>query len=75
MSFEATVINVMIASPSDVPKERQTVREVLYEWNALYADERKHVLLPVGWETHSAPDMAGPPQSIINKQVLLNVIY
>lgn len=72
MSFGATVFNVMIASPSDVPGERQAVREILYEWNAVHASERKQVLLPVGWETHSAPDMGGHPQAIINKQVLLN---
>lgn len=70
MSFNATVYNVMIASPGDVPEERQAVREVIYEWNALNADERKQVLLPVGWETHSAPDMKAPAQSIINEQVL-----
>lgn len=61
----------MIASPGDVPKERQAVREVIYEWNALHADERKQVLLPVGWETHSAPDMKAPAQAIINEQVLI----
>lgn len=72
MSFQAEVINVMIASPSDVPEERQVIREVLYRWNAIHAYERKQVLLPIGWETHSAPDMSGPPQSIINEQVLLN---
>lgn len=72
MSFNAQVINVMIASPSDVPDERQVVREVLYNWNAIHADERKQVLLPIGWETHSAPDMSAPPQSIINEQVLSN---
>ena len=71
MSFNATVYNIMIASPSDVPEERKAVREVLYEWNAVHSDERKQVLLPVGWETHSAPDMKGPPQSIINEQVLI----
>jgi hypothetical protein len=71
MSFNATVYNVMIASPSDVPEERKAVREVLYEWNAVHSDERKQVLLPVGWETHSAPDMKGPPQTIINEQVLI----
>jgi hypothetical protein len=48
MSFEANVFNVMIASPGDVPEERQAVREVLYAWNAVHSDERKQVLLPVG---------------------------
>lgn len=60
----------MIASPGDVSEERGIVREVIHEWNALHADERKQVLLPVGWETHSAPDMKAPAQTIINEQVL-----
>lgn len=72
MSFQATVFNVMIASPSDVPVEREIVRKVIHEWNAIHADEKNTVLLPIGWETHSAPDMSGPPQSIINRQVLEN---
>ena len=72
MSFNATVFNVMIASPSDVPAERGIVREIVYEWNVEHADERSIVLLPVGWETHSAPDSSGPAQSIINRQVLEN---
>lgn len=72
MSFQATVFNVMIASPSDVPVEREIVREIVYEWNAEHADERGIVLLPVGWETHSAPDSSGPAQSVINRQVLEN---
>lgn len=35
MSFSATVLNVLIASPSDVPEEREAITESLYEWNAL----------------------------------------
>ena len=70
MSFQATVFNVFIASPGDVSEERKIVREILYEWNAIHADERGIALLPLGWETHSAPDMSGPAQSIINRQVL-----
>lgn len=31
---------------------------------------RSIVLLPVSWETHSAPDLSARPQEIINKQVL-----
>ena len=70
MSFQATVFNVFIASPGDVSEERKIVRKILYEWNAIHADERGIVLLPWGWETHSAPDMSGTPQSTINRQVL-----
>ena len=70
MSYTATTFNVMIASPGDVASERAIVRDVVYEWNAVHSSSRKVVLLPIGWETHSSPEMGAPPQAIINKQVL-----
>ena len=70
MAYKANVYKVMIASPSDVVPERAIVREVLAEWNAVNADLRKTVLLPVGWETHVSPTMGERPQEIINKQIL-----
>jgi hypothetical protein len=70
MSYTAQVVKVMIASPSDVPRERQLIRDVIHEWNAVHAEDRKVVLMPVGWETHAAPDMGDRPQAIINRQLL-----
>jgi hypothetical protein len=70
MSYDATVWKVMIATPSDVATERQIVRDVLHEWNVVNSEDRRVVLLPVGWDTHSAPEMGGRPQEIINRQVL-----
>jgi len=70
MSYKADVFNVMIASPGDVQAERAQIREVIHEWNAVHSRSRKIVLLPTGWETHSAPEMGATPQTIINKQVL-----
>jgi hypothetical protein len=70
MSYSAIVYKVMIASPSDVSSERNIVRELLSEWNVVHADSKKAVLLPIGWETHSVPEMGGRPQEFINKQVL-----
>ncbi len=79
MSYIATVFQVMIASPSDVPKERQIIREILHNWNTMHSFEKKVVLMPAGWETHAAPSMGDRPQEIINKQVLhdfrLSIIY
>lgn len=60
----------MIASPSDVAAERSIVREVLSEWNIVHSDSRRIVLLPIGWETHSVPEMGNRPQALINKQIL-----
>lgn len=70
MSYSAVVYKVMIASPSDVSAERSIVREVLSEWNVVNADVRRQVLLPIGWETHSVPEMGDRPQALINKQIL-----
>lgn len=70
MSYSATVFKVMIASPGDVAAERSIIRELISEWNVVNADSRRTVLLPVGWETHSVPEMGGRPQEIINKQIL-----
>lgn len=70
MSYTATVFKVMIASPGDVSAERAIVRELLSDWNIVHSDRAKTVLLPVGWETHSVPEMSGHPQAIINKQIL-----
>ncbi len=70
MPYLANVFNVMIASPGDVAEEREIVRRVLHDWNNLHAEEKQIVLLPLGWETDSAPGMDDTAQEIINQQVL-----
>ena len=70
MGYAATVLDVMIASPSDVPQERRIIRDVIAEWNAVNAKDRKVVLMAIGWETHSVPEMGHRPQAIINGQLL-----
>ncbi len=72
MTYDARVVEIMIASPSDVGPEREMVRTVIADWNVVNARERKVVLLPIGWETHSAPDLGGRPQQLINDSVLAN---
>jgi hypothetical protein len=70
MSYAATVYKVMIASPGDINGERRIVREVIADWNSAHSETRGIVLMPIGWETHSVPEMGDRPQEIINKQVL-----
>jgi hypothetical protein len=70
MPFTATVLNVLIASPSDVAEEREAIAQTLYEWNALNSQTSGYILLPVRWESHSAPSMGDRPQGIINNQVV-----
>lgn len=72
MAYAAAVVEIMIASPSDVSKERGIVRDVINEWNAVNVKDRKIVLFPLSWETHASPDMGDRPQEIINRQLLIN---
>ncbi|NNH39622.1 DUF4062 domain-containing protein [Acinetobacter terrae] len=72
MAYQATILNVMIASPSDVAEERQLVRDAIYEWNAIHSKQFGVMLNPVGWETHVAPEMGNRPQEIINQRILNN---
>lgn len=60
----------MIASPSDVAVERQAIRDLIHEWNAINSEDRRIVLMPVAWDTHASPEMGDRPQALINKQVL-----
>lgn len=70
MAFDAKVIRILIASPSDVGEERETIPELINEWNAVNSLSTKIVLMPVMWESHSAPLLGGRPQSIINEQLV-----
>ena len=70
MSFQATVINVFIASPSDIERERAIFRQTIQEWNDLHALDRGLVLLPMGWESHAWPMTGERPQEILNRQLL-----
>jgi len=72
MPYQATVYNVMIASPGDVEQERRIARDVIYNWNSLHSANTNIILQPIGWETHSLPEMGDRPQVIINKQLLKN---
>jgi len=65
MGYNAEVFNVMIASPGDVASERSIIRDVIYEWNDVHSKSRHIVLLPIGWESHSSPEMGSSPQEII----------
>ena len=67
MARPALVLDVLIASPSDVSEARDAVESVILEWNA--ANRTGGVVLrPVRWERDAAPALGGTPQSILNAQ-------
>jgi hypothetical protein len=67
---KVTILNVLIASPSDVAAERDAVESAIHEWNTNYHASMGVVLLPVRWETHSYPRSGDRPQAILNKQIV-----
>lgn len=62
------VLRVFIASPGDVPAERDALSRVVDEVNQTTAPLVDCRLEAVRWETHSSPD-AGRPQQVINQQI------
>ncbi len=70
MSFEAKVFKILIASPGDVEEERIAIPQIISDWNNNNSESSQVVLLPVKWETHSAPLLGDRPQGIINNQLL-----
>jgi hypothetical protein len=68
MSFEARVLNVLIASPSDTAEARNVVEAAVLSWNRDRARARRVVLLPLRWEFDAVPELGGDAQSIINRQ-------
>ncbi|HFQ5433827.1 TPA: hypothetical protein ACGVBV_004335 [Vibrio vulnificus] len=70
MAYEAKVFRVLIASPSDVIEEREIAVKTIQEWNDLNSSERQIVLLPLRWETHTAPEYGKRPQEVINRQMV-----
>ncbi|TPL90239.1 DUF4062 domain-containing protein [Mesorhizobium sp. B2-3-12] len=70
MPYDAIALEIFIASPSDVLSERAAVREAIAGWNAVYSRSEGVVLMPVGWETHSSPELSGRPQQMVNDRLL-----
>jgi hypothetical protein len=68
--YDGRTYRILIASPSDVEEERELAVRVIQEWNDLYSFTRKVVLLPVRWETHTAPEYGTRPQEVINRAIV-----
>ena len=70
MPYDSRVYRVLIASPSDVHDERELAVRLIQEWNDLHSYSRKPVLLPLRWETHTAPEYGTRPQEAINRAIV-----
>lgn len=62
----------MIASPGDVSEEREVIRSTLHDWNDINSVNSRIMRAPVGWDSHSSPELGARPQELINNRVLKN---
>lgn len=68
--YTANCFNVMIVSPSDVTREREIAKNVLYRWNELNSRFRNIVFSVLGYEYNAHADSGNHPQEILNHQLL-----
>ena len=61
------VLHAFLASPGDLEEERKAIRDVVDEFNRLWADELGYQVDLVGWEETVAG--YGRPQHLINQDV------
>jgi hypothetical protein len=71
MSFQGTVLQCLISSPSDVPlDDLATVRLEINRWNATYGRAFGTAIMPISWGTNAAAEFGQPPQDILNRQIV-----
>ena len=70
MSYQATVLKILIASPGDTVEARHAIWEVCHKWNSLHSESMEVVLQPVMWENDSTPEIGESAQDLLNKQLV-----
>ena len=69
MAKNPTLLQVFVASPSDVVEERKILEEVIEEFNLTWGDTHNLRLELVKWETHTRPGFGEDAQDVINEQI------
>lgn len=61
------IVNVVVASPSDIPEIRGQIPFMFMRWSARRSDVQ---LMPIMSESHASPRFGGEPQSLLNSDLL-----
>jgi hypothetical protein len=69
MPIQQTILQVFVASPSDVPEERKLLGNVILELNRTWADSLGLAFRLYNWECDVAPGYGEEPQAVINSQI------
>jgi len=68
--YDGKIVEVFIASPSDVVNERIRVHEILDDWNIINTKKLKYILKSLRWEKNVYSSFKTQAQNIINEQAL-----
>ena len=69
MPRQETILQVFVASPSDLFDERAALEEVIRELNSTWSRALAYRLDLVRWETHAVPGFGRDSQDVINRSV------
>src|SRR5690242_13371099 len=69
MPRRADIIQVLIASPSDLEREREVIPRTFNRWNGGHEDDGLRIE-PIMWETSSVPELGDHPQHLLNRQMI-----
>jgi len=69
MPVQHTILQIFVASPSDVSEERQLLQGVVAELNRTWADSLGVTYRVYGWDINVTPGFGTEPQSVINSQI------
>lgn len=69
MAKTQTLLQVFVASPSDVAEERKVLEDVINEFNVTWSGTHNVRLELLTWETHTRPGFEADAQAVINKQI------
>ena len=69
MPQNITLYKVFVASPNDVPTERELVKKAVDNFNVILSPELNIRLELIRWETHTYPSIGRYPQDAINTQI------
>ena len=70
MPVHKLTFRCLLISPSDVQPERDAIEAAVLGWNAHVGAGLEAAVEVVRWESHARPDMSGPPQDVINRQLV-----
>lgn len=71
MTYSATVVQVLLSSPSDLPPaHRDLIHSTIRAWNTNYSRRFGVLFSPTDWQEGTSPSYGKEPQVFINEQLV-----